>query len=28
MSEARELVIKQSRSYSFGQETPTSWCDF
>jgi hypothetical protein len=28
MGEARELVIKQSRSYSFGQETPTSWCDF
>jgi hypothetical protein len=28
MGPERELVIKQSRSYSFGQETPTSWCDF
>jgi hypothetical protein len=28
MGEERELVIKQSRGYSFGQETPTSWCDF
>jgi hypothetical protein len=28
MGPARELVIKQSRGYSFGQETPTSWCDF
>ncbi len=28
MGPQRELVIKQSRSYSFGEETPTSWCDF
>jgi hypothetical protein len=28
MGPARELVIKQSRSYSFGEEAPTSWCDF
>ena len=28
MGPERALVIKQSRSYSFGEETPTSWCDF
>jgi hypothetical protein len=28
MGPERELVIKQSRGYSFGEETPTSWCDF
>jgi hypothetical protein len=28
MGPERQLVIKQSRGYSFGQETPTSWCDF
>ncbi|HVR21033.1 MAG TPA: hypothetical protein VMS65_15080, partial [Polyangiaceae bacterium] len=28
MGPERALVIKQSRGYSFGEETPTSWCDF
>jgi hypothetical protein len=28
MGPERRLVIKQSRGYSFGQETPTNWCDF
>jgi phosphoenolpyruvate synthase/pyruvate phosphate dikinase len=28
MGEERALVIKQARAYSFGDETPTGWCDF
>jgi hypothetical protein len=28
MGERRELVIKQARTYSFGEETPTGWCGF
>jgi hypothetical protein len=28
MGPERALVIKQSRSYSFGEEPPTNWCDF
>jgi hypothetical protein len=28
MGDARELVIKQARQYSFGDETPTGWCDY
>jgi hypothetical protein len=28
MGPERALVIKQSRSYSFGEEPPTGWCDF
>ena len=28
MGDARQLVIKQARAYSFGDETPTGWCDF
>jgi len=28
MGEGRTLAIKQARSYSFGDETPTGWCDF
>jgi hypothetical protein len=28
MGEARELVIKQARLYSFGSEVRSGWCDF
>jgi hypothetical protein len=28
MGENRDLVIKQARAYSFGEQTPTGWCDF
>jgi hypothetical protein len=28
MGPERALVIKQSRSYSFGEEPPSGWCDF
>jgi hypothetical protein len=28
MGDERALAIKQARSYSFGDETPTGWCDF
>jgi hypothetical protein len=28
MGDARTLAIKQARSYSFGDETPTGWCDY
>ena len=28
MGEARTLAIKQARSYSFGEDTPTGVCDF
>jgi hypothetical protein len=28
MGDERALVIKQARAYSFGEETPTGWCDF
>jgi hypothetical protein len=28
MGDARQLLIKQARQYSFGDETPTGWCDY
>jgi hypothetical protein len=28
MGDERALAIKQARSYSFGDETPTGWCDY
>jgi hypothetical protein len=28
MGDAKRLVIKQARKYSFGDETPTGWCDY
>jgi hypothetical protein len=28
MGPERQLIIKQARQYSFGDETPTGWCDF
>jgi len=28
MGDSRQLIIKQARKYSFGDETPTGWCDF
>ena len=28
MGPLRQLIIKQARQYSFGEETPTGWCDY
>jgi hypothetical protein len=28
MGDDRQLIIKQARQYSFGEETPTGWCDY